>query len=403
MPKIEIDRQMSGWARYLDPKYRYIFIRGGRASGKSHEVAAYCSEEAASNPDDKTLCLREVQSSMKFSSKSLIDNKIDSMGIRPLFRSLQSEIHSTMGKGLFLFQGMSDLTADNAKSLEGFKRAWFEEAQNASQRSLKTLMPTIRIEGSQIIFTWNPDQPDDPIEILAEQMKDRDDVLYLHINYDKNPFLPATIRNEIEMDRQRNPDDFDHIWLGGYNLRSDVRVFNVDQWSVEECEPTFDDELFYGADWGFSQDPTAFLRTWIREDEKTIYVDYEVNGIKIETDALPQLFDQIPEARKYTITADSARPETISYMNRQGFNIKSSIKGKGSVESGIDWLRGYRIVIHPRCKLLEKELRLFSYKVDRVGNILPKLEDANNHCLDALRYALEDIIRSETGGGFETL
>jgi len=395
---MQINRSMNAWADALDPKYRYIFLKGGRASSKSHEAAGYISERSFTETDLKIVCLREVQKSLKFSSKSLIEEKLKNYEVLHHYRPTRDELRKHTDDGLMLFQGMSDLTADNAKSLEGFALAWFEEAKNASQKSITTLKNTIRSEGAQVIFSWNPENEDDPIEKFCNEMADRDDVLVIHVNYDQNAFLSSTIKREIEEDRVRYPEDFDHIWLGGYNTRSDVRVFN--RWSVEECAPTFDDTLYYGLDFGFSQDPTSGLRAWVNEQEKKVYIDYQVDGLGIETDHLPELLDRVPDSRKYTWIADCARPETISYLNRHGFIVKGSKKGAGSVESGVDWLRGYEIIIHPRCKLLEKELRLYSYKVDRAGNILPKLEDANNHCIDALRYALESIIKQESGGGF---
>jgi phage terminase large subunit len=113
---------------------------------------------------------------------------------------------------------MNDLTADNIKSLEGFKVAWFEEAQNATHNTLKVLRPTIqRMEGAQIIFTWNPKFPDDAIEEFCNQMSGEPDCLVIHVNYEQNPFISDTAIKEIETDRKKNPEDFEHIWLGGYD------------------------------------------------------------------------------------------------------------------------------------------------------------------------------------------
>ena len=391
MPEISIDFKCADWASVLDPKYRYIFISGGRSSGKSHEIANYITEEQLCNPDNKIVCLREVQKSIKFSSKLLIENKIRESGSSQFFNVIQPEIRSELGDGVMIFQGMSDLTADNMKSLEGFIRAWFEEAQNCSARSLKLLRPTIRSAGSQIIFSWNPEFPDDPIEKFSESMRGNPDALHIHVNYDKNPYLTEETKKEIEFDRVNNPDDFDHVWLGAYNIKSELRVFN--NWIVEECEPTYDDDLYYGVDWGFAQDPNVLLRCWINQSQKKIYVDYQIDGVGIPIDQTPSFFDDVPDSRKYTIRADSARPEMVDYMNRRGFSCKSVEKGAGSIEQGINFLKSYQIVVHPRCELLQKELRLHSYKTNRAGDILPKMEDKHNDCIDSLRYSIEPLIK----------
>lgn len=217
MPEINITT--ADWAQAIDPKYRYIFIKGGRSSGKSWEVANYLVERSFCEKGLKIVGLREIQKSIDKSSKSLVDAKIKQMGLSEHYHSIQSEIRKTVEKddGLFFFQGMNDLTADNIKSLEGFKIAWFEEAQNCSNLSLKTLRPTIREEGSQIIFTWNPKFPEDAIDEFCNDMAGEPDCLIIHVNYEDNPFINDVIRREVEIDKKNNPDDFDHIWLGGYD------------------------------------------------------------------------------------------------------------------------------------------------------------------------------------------
>jgi phage terminase large subunit len=111
----------------------------------------------------------------------------------------------------------------------------------------------------------------------------------------------------------------------------------------------------------------------------------------------PELFMQIPEAEKWPIVADSARPETISHMKKNGFQkIMNAVKGAKSVEEGIEFLKNYDIVVHPRCQHTIDELSLYSYKSDPLtGRILPLLEDKKNHVIDALRYACEGVRRSQ--------
>lgn len=217
MPEITINS--ADWAESLDPKYRYIFIKGGRSSGKSHEVAQYLVERSFTEKNLKIVCLREIQKSIDKSSKSLVDDKIKSIGVSNYYKSIQSEIRCLKpnDSGLFFFQGMNDLTADNIKSLEGFHIAWFEEAQNASHNTLKVLRPTIRAAGSQIIFTWNPKFPEDAIDEFCDSVRNEPDVLVIHVNYTENPFLTKEVLREVDLDKKNFPDDFAHIWLGEYD------------------------------------------------------------------------------------------------------------------------------------------------------------------------------------------
>lgn len=218
MTEINVTLNTADWAQAIKPCYRYVFIRGGRSSGKSHEVANYLVERSITEKDLKIVGLREIQKSIDKSSKSLVDDKIDKIGLRQFYSSVQSEIRRKNDNGLFYFQGMNDLTADSIKSLEGFSVAWFEEAQNITHNTIKILRPTImRLDGAQIIFTWNPKFPDDAIEEFCNQMRNEPDCLVIHVNYEKNPFLSESARREIALDRQKNPEDFDHVWLGDYD------------------------------------------------------------------------------------------------------------------------------------------------------------------------------------------
>lgn len=203
---------------------RYRGAWGGRGSGKSHEFAGKVVEEMIADPDCSVVCIREIQKSLALSAKKLIEAKIEEYGVSHLFEVLRTEIRRIGGKGLCIFQGMQDHTADSVKSLEGFQIAWVEEAQSLSKRSLELLRPTIRAEGSEIWFSWNPRFSTDPVEKLLRK-KARKDAIVVKANYTDNPWLPDTLLNEAISDRETNPDGFGHVWLGEYeNLSSKVVI-----------------------------------------------------------------------------------------------------------------------------------------------------------------------------------
>jgi phage terminase large subunit len=211
-------------------------------------------------------------------------------------------------------------------------------------------------------------------------------------NYRDNPWLPAELTEELEYDRNRDPDKFAHIWLGEYQRNSEARVFR--NWKVEEFDTDPSAVFRFGADWGFATDPTVLVRCYIIG--RKLYVDHEAYMVKCEIQNIPDLFMRVPEAERYFITADSARPETISYLRKHGFpKINAAIKGPKSLEEGVEWLQNFDIVVHPRCKHLIDELTLYSYEVDKLtGQVLPKLADKDNHVIDALRYACEGARRA---------
>lgn len=336
------------------------------------------------------ICLRETQLSLQQSVKKLIEIKIEAFGLGKYFNVLQTHIESSRG-GRIGFQGMQNHTADSIKSLQGYKYAWVEEAQNFSQRSLDLLRPTIREDDSEIWFSWNPNQPTDPVDVFLRESPPPDSIV-VKANYTDNPWLPKVMLDEIEYDKRRDPDKYAHVWLGQYQSNSEARVFK--NWKVEEFEAEDGTVHRLGADWGFSVDPSCLVRCHIQGNK--LYIDHEAYMVGCEIVNLPDLFRRVPESEKWFITADSARPETISYMRTHGYpRINAAVKGKKSVEEGVAFLQSFDIIVHPRCKHLIDELTLYSYRTDSLtGVVLPILEDKRNHLIDSLRYACEGARRA---------
>lgn len=379
--------QLPQWAESLfDESFRYFAIRGGRGSSKSRSVASALVIRSIQKPL-RILCTREIQKSIKDSVKRLLDDEIDRLQLKDFFQSTDTEIRGKNGS-LFIFAGLRS-NIDSIKSMEGIDIAWCEESQTISQSSLDTLIPTIRQDGSQIIFTWNPKHKTDPVDVMfmGESLPPKTKLLI--VNHSDNPWFPDVLKDELEYDRARDPGKYAHIWLGEYLVNSEATVFK--NWTIEEFERPLGTVFRFGADWGFSVDPSVLIRCSI--DGRRLYFDYEAYMVGCEIDQLPDLFDRVPESRKWFITADSARPETISYMRNHGYpKINSAIKGSGSIEEGIEFLKSYDIIVHPRCTHLIDELTLYSYKTDQLtGQVLPILEDKNNHVLDSARYALEGM------------
>jgi phage terminase large subunit len=384
------------FAPLLNPA-RYKGAHGGRGSGKSHFFGELLIERSIIEKTD-AVCVREVQKSLDQSVKKLLESKIESMNAGLYFDVQDKKILSKKG-GLIIFQGMQNHTADSIKSLEGYDIAWVEEAQSLSQRSLDLLRPTIRKQNSELWFSWNPSLETDPVDALLRGEHPPPDCVVVQANYRDNPWLPDVLRAELEYDQKRDPDKFAHIWLGEYQRNSEARVFR--NWTIEEFDAPKGTTFRLGADWGFSVDPSVLVRCYI--DGRRLYIDYEAYMVGCEIDQLPDLFARVPESEKWFITADSARPETISYMQRHGYpKINAAIKGPKSLEEGVEFLKSFDIVVHPRCKHVIDELTLYSYDTDPLtGQILPKLKDKHNHMIDAIRYACEGARRAAKSSNWE--
>ena len=372
-------------------KVRYRAVHGGRGSAKSHSFAQALVLKAAERPL-RVGCYREIQKSIRDSVKRLLDDKIRVSGLTEFFESTDTEIRGPNGS-LFIFNGLRT-NPDAVKSTEGLDIAAVFEANKVSQRSWDLLIPTFRKEGSEIWAEWNPENETDPVDVLFRGKAGAPPgSIVRRVNWDSNPFFPEVLKKELEWDRKRDPDKYAHIWMGDYLKHSEARVFR--NWSIEEFERPPGTLYRLGADWGYSIDPSVLIRCSIEGNR--LYVDYEAYMIGCEIVNLPDLFDRVPESRKWFITADSARPETIAHMQKHGYpRMNRAIKGAGSVEEGISFLQSYDIVVHPRCVHLIDELTLYSYKTDPLTNqVLPILDDKNNHVIDALRYACEGVRKAK--------
>jgi len=391
----------------LNPK-RIKGAKGGRSSGKSHERIESAVEAMIIDRDYQIVCIREIQKSLKYSAKKLFESKIVKMGVAHLFEITQTEIRRRGGEGLVIFVGMQDHTADSIKSLEAFDLALCEEAQSLSKRSLELLIPTIRKDTSELWFIWNPDQPDDAVELLFKgelrvaDIEGRsltgDDCEMIHVNYLENPWCPEVMKKEAAKMLKRDPEAHAHVWLGGYNTKSKAQIF-AGRWRVDEFEPVHAwGAPLYGMDFGFSNDPTCFVRCWIHNN--VLYIDQDAGRTGLELDNTAKYFaDADPRVVKNAMRADSSAPQSISYLRRHGLpRIEGVKKWPGSVEEGVEFIKTFdEIVIHTRCKAMQDEARLYSYKIDkRTGDVQPEIVDDFNHRWDAVRYALQPIIKQKS-------
>ena len=198
-------------------------IWGGRGSGKSHFVAEKLVDDALAEPGNsggeglRTVCIREVQKDLAQSSKALIEAKLRKFGLTEAdgFKVYKDSI-SAPGDGLFIFKGMNDYTADSIKSLEGFKRGWWEEAHNASRTSIGLYRPTMRASGSQMLWTWNPRRKGDAVDVLFRGPEIPTGAVVIQANWRDNPWFTAELEQERQDCLRINPDQYDHIWEGGY-------------------------------------------------------------------------------------------------------------------------------------------------------------------------------------------
>ena len=206
----------------LEPA-RYKGAWGGRGSGKSHFFAGLLIEDSLAAPGAaggeglRSICIREVQKDLAQSSKALLEAKLShyKLGQAQGFKVYRDQIQ-TPGDGLIIFKGMNDYTADSVKSLEGYRRAWWEEAQTATARSLSLLRPTLRATGSELWFSWNPRRKTDPLDVLLRGKELPTGAKVVRANWQDNPWFTAELEQERLDTLRIEPDQYGHVWNGDY-------------------------------------------------------------------------------------------------------------------------------------------------------------------------------------------
>lgn len=359
--------------------HRYKVFYGGRGSGKSWAVARALIAMADFGRV-RILCCREVQNSIRDSSYQTLKDTAERMGLFDRFDFKESEIEHRRTGSRFIFSGL--LRNENSiRSKEGIDICWIEEASSVSRKSWDVLIPTIRKPGSELWLTFNPLTVDDPTNDFLEAPPPG--AYVRKVNYTDNPYFPEVLREQMEWDKANDYEKYQHIWEGFPLTISGAQIFRG-KYVVEAIPDDLwkqADRLFFGADFGFARDPSTLVRCFILDNR--LYIDYEAYGVGVEIDELPQLYRSVPESTKWPIKADCARPETISYLKRHGFNIEGAEKWPDSIEEGINFIRSFdKVVIDPRCVHTADEFRLYSYKTDRLtGEVLPIVLDKNNHCI----------------------
>lgn len=389
MKRKEIEIKLPAKFQGLFAPARYKIYFGGRGGAKSFSLATALIARAYSEPL-RILCTREFQSSIADSVHRLLSDRINDLGLAQWFNITRTEITSAAG-AQFIFKGLRH-SIQEIKSTEGIDICFVEEAQAISENSWEILIPTIRKDASEIWIAFNPNEAADPTyQRFVEHTPPGS--LKVKVGWEDNPYFPDVLDAERRYMLEIDPEAYEHVWGGHCRTISDAIIFR-NRVSIETFgEPPADTRLYYGLDFGFAISPTAFVRCWINDN--ILYISHEAWGIGVELDDTPDLLDTVPGARSWPIKADCARPETISHLNRRGFDVSAAEKWPGSVEDGLAVMKSFKkIIIHERCTHTAENFRLYSYKVDKQTNeVLPVIIKKNDDCIDSVRYGIVGLIR----------
>lgn len=403
---------------------RYKAFYGGRGGGKTETIARRLIELGM---EEKHLILggREIYNSIEDSSKAVLDDILDEYDLWGEWESLKTTIVNHRTGTRFIFRGLQKATIKSIKSLKGVTIFWGDEADAFSERSLQVLLPTIRAGGSELWFSWNPNEEDDPIHKMFVGGEPPPDSIVVFVNWWDNPFFPQELKDHQQWMKVRDPELEAHIYGGQTRKQTKEQIYS--NWREEAFEAPDGVVFYFGADWGFSIDPSCLVRCWLEPGNRNkLYIDYEAWALGCPIEKLHQLFDPVPHSHDFPITADSSKPETIAYLKKRlekrddkgdilrnelneiqywnRYQMRPSKKGPGSVIEGIEFLQALDIVVHPRCKHVIEELKGYKFKVDpHTSEILRVPVDKKNHLMDSLRYAVERVRRMSGLPGMPTV
>lgn len=361
--------------------WREAAVYGGRYSLKSHTVARFLLIRAREQKT-RVACFREFQNSISDSSHQLLADLIHQYGMND-FEVTDKAIINTVNGSDFIFKGLHR-NEQSIKSIEGIDIAWVEEAQTVSKESLEILTPTVRKEGSQIIYTYNRLLELDPVhERLV--IEGRPNTLIINVNYDvaiKYGMMPESIRLEMEDDREKRQKLYNHKWLGEPN-RTEGRIYT--DWQIIDDIPHEARLWRRGLDFGYSVDPTVLID--IYEYNGGYVVDERLYRKGMSNKSIADFVLNLEE--QCIIIADSAEPKSIDEISSYGVSIIGAVKGKDSVKHGIQFVQGVKISITRRSEKTITAYTNYMWDLDRNGVNLQIPDDSIHewsNSMDAIRY-----------------
>lgn len=370
-----------------DYSHRFEIYYGGAGSGKSYFITQKLLLKALGSKR-KVLIMRKVGATLKDSVWQLILDTLVEWGLYNGCKINKSIFTIELFNGsMLLFKGMDD--SEKIKSITGITDIWCEEATEFTEEDIEQLNLRLRAETDnlQMFFSFNPVSKANWVfrRWFAKGVEITPDTVIHQSTYKDNRFLPADYVATIKKMAKTNPTYY-RIYALGEFASLDKLVFS--NWKVGTVEDTHDWDMLCGLDFGYTNDPTAFVVSFVQGE--TLYVAKEFVRTGLLNNQIATVITDLGFS-KSTIIADSAEVKSIEELRRDGLHrIYPAVKGQGSILQGIQKLQQYEIVVDPSCEHVITELQNYAWKKDRQsGEYVNEPIDEFNHCIDALRYSLQ--------------
>lgn len=388
-----------GYGAFWRFKGRYRVVKGSRASKKSATTALWLVKSIMQHPQANAIVIRKTYRTLKNSCFAQLKWAIKRLHVEPWWKCTESPLELTYiptGQKI-MFRGLDDplkvtsITVDVGYLCWG----WIEEAYEiTSESDFDMLDESIRGElppdlWKQWTITFNPWNEHHWLKARFFD-EPKPDVLAVTTDYRCNEWLDDSDLAMFEEMKTRNPRRYQVAGLGNWGI---VDGLVLENW--EERAFNLDDmrsfETFAGLDFGYTNDPTAFVIGFLDKTSRVLYIYDEIYERGLSN---MNIYERIKAAgyAKERITADSAEPKSIDELRSYGLRVSPAQKGKDSVMAGIQWLQDCKIVIHPRCVNFITEISNYTWEKDKFGKLLNRPIDDFNHLLDGCRYGCERFI-----------
>lgn len=390
----------SFWKAINSDKYLFHVLKGGRASAKSTHVAIWLIYAMMKFPVT-TLCVRKVANTLSDSVFEQLKEGIEILGVSHLWKIQKSPlqlVYIPRGNKI-IFRGADDPAKIKSIKASRFPIAfcWFEElAEFKTEEEVSVIVNSVlRAElpkglTYKVIYSYNPPKKKQSWVNKKFETQFIPGNTFVHFStYLDNPYISKAFIEEAEEVKKRNEFKYRWEYLGEPIGSGVVPFSNLEFREITKEEVKEFDNIRQAVDFGYSVDPMAFVRLHYNKKHRKIYIFGEIYRVKM---SIRELAEKI-KANRWNDTivyCDAAEPRSIAELREHGIKAIKAHKGPGSIEHGENWLDDLEaIVIDPkRCPNTAREFENIDYQIDKEGNTIPRLEDKDNHSIDAVRYAL---------------
>ena len=390
-----------GYATYWNYKGRYRVVKGGRGSKKSTTTALWIIYKMMQYPLANTLVIRRVFNTHKDSTYTQLKWAANTLGVSHLWKFSKSPLEATYlptGQKI-LFRGLDDPMSITSITVEHGHLCWcwFEEAfQIMNEDDFNKIDMSIRGElppgyFKQITLSFNPWSEKHWLKKRFFDAKD-EDILAITTNYTCNEFLGEDDKKIFNKMKINNPRRYNIEGLGNWGIAEGLVYDNFEEleFNIDEIKKRRNVKSAFGLDWGYTNDPTAFIASLIDLDNNEIFI-FDEHYQKAMSNKMIADMIKYKGYSKEKIVGDSSEPKSIDDVKRNGiYRLKGARKGKDSILNGIQYIQDFKIYVHPKCENTLIELSNYVWDT-KDGNVINKPIDDYNHLMDALRYSLEDI------------